>query len=264
LVFDSMSLWLAASLLVMAPTALAMLCTYLIRRYVGLERLSANNEVAGFTFATVGVLYAVLLAFAVIVVWEKFSDAEDHVALEAGAAATLYRLALGIEGEPGVALRAKLNAYLESAVTQDWPAMEKGKPSPQTTLAVANLYAVTLTYKPTDFRGAMLLEETLRQLNTLTEARRARVVKAAGIVPGVLWFVLFGGALLTVGFTFFFGNANLRAQSLMTGALSLLIFSGLLVILTIDQPFAGAVKVHPEALVDVLGELGGVRLPARH
>jgi hypothetical protein len=56
---------------------------------VSLERLSSNNEVAGFKFATVGVLYAVLLAFAVIVVWEKFSAAEDHVALEAAAAATL-------------------------------------------------------------------------------------------------------------------------------------------------------------------------------
>ena len=30
-------------------------------------------------------LYAVLLAFAVIVVWEKFAEADDDVALEAGA-----------------------------------------------------------------------------------------------------------------------------------------------------------------------------------
>ena len=62
-----------------------------------LARLRINNEVAGFKFATVGVLYAVLLAFAVIVVWEKFSDAENNVAQEAGAAATIYRLSWGIE-----------------------------------------------------------------------------------------------------------------------------------------------------------------------
>jgi hypothetical protein len=49
----------------------------------------------------------------------------------------------------------------------------------------------------------------------------------------------------------------------MTGALTLLIFSGLLVIVTIDQPFAGAVKVHPEALIEVAQEFGGVRVPER-
>ncbi len=49
-----------------------------VRRYVTLEKLTAHNEIAGFKFATVGVLYAVLLAFAIIVVWEKFSAAETN------------------------------------------------------------------------------------------------------------------------------------------------------------------------------------------
>jgi hypothetical protein len=35
------------------------------------------------------------------------------------------------------------------------------------------------------------------------------------------------------GFTFFFGAANVRAQSIMTGGVALLIFSGLLAILAI-------------------------------
>ena len=45
-----------------------------------------QHAVAGFKFATVGVLYAVLLAFAMIVVWGKFNVAENAVAKEAGAA----------------------------------------------------------------------------------------------------------------------------------------------------------------------------------
>jgi hypothetical protein len=230
--------------------------TFLARRLFTLKQLSSNNEVAGFKFATVGVLYAVLLAFAVIIVWEKFSDAESDVAREAGAAATLYRLIDGIDGESGPAVRTSLNLYLESAINQDWPAMEKGRPSVATTQALADLYANALKFRPTDFHGAMVLQEILRQLDNITEARRARLVKAAGIVPGVVWTVLFGGAVITIGFTFFFGTANLVAQSMMTGALSLLILSGLLVIVSIDQPFVGTVKVHPRPLELVL-QLGG-------
>jgi hypothetical protein len=88
-------LWLSGTLLLGVAILLAMASPVLVRRRVSLDRLRVSNEVAGFRFATVGVLYAVLLASAVIVVWEKFSEAEDAVAQEAGAAATLYRLADG-------------------------------------------------------------------------------------------------------------------------------------------------------------------------
>src|SRR5882757_2334459 len=252
----NLPLWLSAIFIVGVPTMLAMLGPLVIRRFVSLKNLSANNEVAGFKFATVGVTYAVLLAFAVFVVWEKFSDAESNVAREAGAAVNIYRLAQGIEGEPGPALSARLIAYLETAISEDWPAMERARVSPAVTRALDSLYAVALTYRPTDQRGAAVFAEILRQLDLVTEARRARLVSASGAVPGVVWLVLFGGAVITVGFTFFFGTENLRAQTIMAGAVALLIFSGLLVIVAIDHPFAGLAKVEPEALSLVLEDLG--------
>src|SRR5271156_4866049 len=101
----SAPLWLSGLLIVGVGTALSMLGPGLVRRYVTLERLTANNEIAGFKFATLGVLYAVLLAFAIIVVWEKFSDAETDVAQEAGAAATIYRLSQGMGEKPGATIR---------------------------------------------------------------------------------------------------------------------------------------------------------------
>ena len=245
-------LWLTALLLIGLTTALAMAGPALVRRRVDLNKLSTNNEVAGFKFATVGVLYAVLLGFAVIVVWEKFSDAENNVAQEASAAATVFRLADGVGGDAGNALRARLTDYLRAAIAKDWPAMERGEESPAVTQALNGVYAAALNFNPTDGRGVAVLTEILQQLNLMTQARRARLVLASGIVPGVIWMVLFGGAVVVVGFTFFFGTENLRAQTLMAGALSLLIFSGLLIIVTIDHPFAGAVKVQPEALSRVV------------
>ncbi len=261
MILTTRPLWLSGIVLIVLPALLAMLGPIVVRRRVGLERLSTNNEVAGFKFATVGVLYAVLLAFAVIIVWEKFSDAENDVAQEAGAATTIYRLAEGIGAGPGAAVRQRTTDYLRTAITQDWPAMAHGEPSPATTQALNGVYTALLTFAPHDLRGAALLSEILHQLDQVTQARRARLVMASGIVPGVVWLVLFGGAILTIGFTFFFGTENLRAQTMMTGILSVLIFSGLLIIIAIDHPFAGSVKVGPEALSAVLEEFGAASLP---
>ncbi len=257
-----MPLWLSILLVLIVPTALSMWGTSVVRSRFGVERLQTNNEVASFKFAAVGVLYAVLLAFAVIVVWESFSSAEDQVAKEAGAAATLYRLAGGMEPATRAVVVQKLNAYLESAVNDDWPAMENGTASPQTTRALDELYAAVLAGNGTDVRAAMLMHDTLQELNVLTEARRARIVKSIGIVPPLLWAVLVAGAIITVGFTYFFGTENLPAQRLMTGALAFLIFSGLLVIVAIDKPFRGPIMVHPEAILNVLEQLGHPPVPA--
>jgi Protein of unknown function (DUF4239) len=252
----TLPLWLAGILVVGVPVLLAMVGPVVVRRLVNVERLSVNNEVAGFKFASVGVLYAVLLGFAVIVVWQKFCDAENAVAQEASAAATIYHLTDGIGGQSGPALHQGMTAYLNAAIVEDWPAMESGTGSNVATRALAHVYAVMLKYKPRDRRDTALLTEILRELDLVTQARRARLVLASGVVPGVIWLVLFGGAFLTVSFTFFFGAENLRAQSLMAGALALLIFSGLLIIVAIDHPFAGTVKVGPEALSSVLEDFG--------
>jgi hypothetical protein len=248
--------WLSGLLLVGVPTAIAVAAQVMLRRSVGLERLRPNNEVAGFKFAVVGVTYAVMLAFAVIVVWEKFTEASNRVSQEAGAVATVYRLADGTDERISALMRNRLDAYLNTVIGTEWPAMERAEGSAAATRALGEVYSGALTLYPSDRRGEVLLAEILHQLDLVTQARRARLDSAAGIVPGIVWFVLFAGAVITVGFTFFFAAENLVAQAMMTGALCVLVLSGLLIIVAIDHPFAGSVKVEPEALSSVLHDFG--------
>lgn len=255
-------LWLSGMLIVGLPTVLAMFGPILVRRYVTLEKLAENNEVAGFKFSVVGVLYAVLLAFAIIVVWERFSDAEKNVAREAGAAATIYRLSQGINGQPGIALRGALTNYVRAVISEGWPAIERGSPSISVGEALDSVYKASLTLESPERRDTALVSEILHQLDTITELRRARLSAAEGLVPGLIWPILFGGAVITIAYTFFFGTKNLGAQTLMTGMLSIIIFSGLLTAIVIDQPFAGVVKVKPRALTDVLEDFGS--MPGDH
>jgi hypothetical protein len=258
---QSQPLWLSGLLLVGLPTGLAMLGAILVRRYVTLDRLTANNEVAGFKFAVVGVLYAVLLAFAIIVVWEKFTDADNIVAREAGAATNVYRLSYGVAEAPATSLRARLSDYLAATISDDWPAMEHANESSSARRALDAVYGSVLVSLSAQSHSA-LVAEILHQLDEITQARRSRLAAADGTVPGVIWPVLFGGAAVTIGFTFFFGSQNLLAQSFMTGLLSVVIFSGLWIVLVIDRPFSGAVTVAPDAIAKVLAEFGTT--PAAH
>ncbi len=246
-------LWLSGLFLVGLTSVLACFGPLIVRRFVALEKLTTNNEVAGFKFATVGVLYAVLLAFAIILVWEKYADADNTVEKEAGAAAALYHISSGLESNEASALKTALTAYLRSAVSNEWPAMEGGGESKKTHTALEALYnAVSMSAKSQG--SSPIASEIFRQIDDLTQARRARLEAAEGAVPGVVWAVLLVGAVLTISFTFFFGTINLRAQMLMTALLSVLIFSALLVVVVLDRPFSGTVKVGPNAITEVIAD----------
>ena len=105
----------------------------------------------------------------------------------------------------------------------------------------------------------MLFDSLLTELDLVTDARRERLALAEGVVPMFIWLVLFIGAALTLGFTFFFGMENLRAQVMMAGMLALVIFLALFVAISISHPFAGPISVTPEPLKLVLKDFG---LPA--
>ena len=87
-----LSAWLWSLLLVGGTVLLSIAGTLLVRRFVGVEVLERHNEVAGFIYAVLGVVYAVLLGFAAITVWERYDRAQASVAQEANDLADLYRM----------------------------------------------------------------------------------------------------------------------------------------------------------------------------
>lgn len=257
----ALPIWLSALLIVALPTVIFMCGPAVVRRLYGIENVVGNNEVAGFKFATLGVVYAVILGLAVIACWEKYAEAEGAATAEAGSVAAMYRLSGGLPAEAQAPLRQSLDAYVQAVIESDWPAMASGGESQDARRALDSVYAATLALPAADGRSETLLADMLERLDSITEARRVRIALAEGVVPGVVWLILGIGAALTLAFTFFFGLENLKAQVAMTGMLALIIFLALFVAISINHPFTGSVRVAPKALEIVLSELGQAQPP---
>src|SRR5262245_20800075 len=71
--------WSWIVLLVLALPATAAAGALLVRRAVGPDVLARHNDVAGFIYAVIGVVYAVLIGFTAIMVWEQFRNAQEGV-----------------------------------------------------------------------------------------------------------------------------------------------------------------------------------------
>ena len=83
---DRVPLWLVGLIVMIVAQTYAIGLMLLTRSTFGVSRLAENNEVAGFKFA----VYAVLLAFVVVAVWEEYRNTEAAVRNDAKAAVDLH------------------------------------------------------------------------------------------------------------------------------------------------------------------------------
>lgn len=202
---------------------------------------------AGYFITIYGTPYAVLLAFAVFVVWVDFKEAESNFELEANQMADLYRMAQAFPETCSTPIQDALNGYLTSILQHEFPAMAEGHESPRTLQALQNVWSAYRACGVTDSKSQVFYERSIGRLNELGNYRRLRILKSQGIVPTILWCVLGTGAVLLVGFTYFFG-LNLRSQALMTAVLAGFLAFSLYLIYSLDLPFAGFARVSPEAM----------------
>ncbi|RBP16444.1 uncharacterized protein DUF4239 [Roseiarcus fermentans] len=244
-------LWELIVLVVLAPTAVAVGLQIVVRRWAGFERLEVNNELAGFLFGAIGVFYSVLLAFVVVAVWEKFSEGQTSVARESAAASALFHYAEGAEPQ-AIALRDRVVDYLKLTIEKDWRAMAAESADLETSQALDAVYRAAMALNRTGTRSAPDMTAVFTQVDNLNLARRVRLHLSTGLLPDVIWLVLFAGAGLTIYFTLFFGSRNAAAQLAMTAILSIVLTSGLVIIISLDHPFSGPVHIEPESLEQVL------------
>ncbi|MFE0458454.1 hypothetical protein ACFW1A_04225 [Kitasatospora sp. NPDC058965] len=229
----------------------------LLQRWVPHPIRETHNDVAGFIFAAVGVLYAVLLGFVVITVWTNNDAARKTTFEEADALAGIYWISRDLPAPLGPQLEQQTLAYARTVQDTEWPLMADHHSSPAATQLVYQMRDSVFSINPANSQQQVLYEHAVSHLENLASERRARLNQVDDEVPVLLWVALIVGGVLTVGFTFLFGLSNTLAHTLMVLSLGALVVVSLLLIKEMDFPFAGATAVKPTAF-DVFLQ----RLPA--
>lgn len=244
------TVWLGVGLVALC-VGVSLLGLIFVRRRFDRDNLQKHQEVAGFVIAVVGVIYAVLLAFVVVIVWEDFGSADTTANNEADAVGNLYRDAIGIGGIQGQRLDRAVQAYAVSVADVEWPYMAKhleGNGDTENALNVVWSDVKRLSVPASATTASDFDAEAIRDVSLATEDRRTRILQSSSQIPGTLWAVLILGGIITIAFTYFFGVESLWHHALMVSALAALIALSLLVILTLNLPYTGDVAVKPEAM----------------
>jgi hypothetical protein len=224
----------------------------LVRHFFKVDYFKRHHDIAGPIFSTIGVVYAVMLGFVLVVVWQGFDETRNNAILEANCYADIYRNLTGLPEPLRGQAREALDTYVNNIIEDEWPAMAVGERSLKVQVLAADYWNMMAGYEPVTESQKIFYQMILDKMNQAGELRRQRLADSVSGINPVLWFVLLAGGLITIAFTFFFGSDNIKAQMIMTTLLSLLIVLILYTTLSLDFPFSGDVHISPQSFQQVL------------
>jgi len=228
----------------------------LVRRW-RLENLEEYRETAGLIYTTAGVLYAVVLGFVVVTVWEDYSRAEMTVRDEANALADLYRISDTLDPAFRGQIRSRLEDYVSAAIQQEWPALARGQHSADTAAQALSLLHALTRYTPPAARESALYAEMLKHATRFIDSRRERHEAAQLGVQPALWWVLLLGSVLIIGFSCLFVVRSVLMHIAVVTIPAALIGMMFFLIVAMDSPFRGGMAIEPAPLQQLLDDWRG-------
>lgn len=253
---DALAGWSNISIVIGFTVALLVVLVLVQRlgRLLPEEGREARALAALDTFKVLGPLAGVFLSFSLVQAISQFRTADVNVTREA---ADIYQLDRALNGASSLTdtrpARVALRAYVRDVIGQEWPAMHKGRESPETAQALLRLQVAVdamLEELPADVRFSNDID---KNLDDIQDDRATRLGIAHGGLPAVMWSVL--AALFTLLFAcsaFLQGSAARHPLPILyiagLGLLSALLF-------IMDRPFQGELNVSPAALVKIQGQL---------
>ncbi|MDR5771232.1 MULTISPECIES: hypothetical protein [unclassified Caballeronia] len=220
------------------------------RRYSAARAADEDESAVADTIASaIATLSALLLAFVVVVVWEKYNAIRDTVANETGAIHNLMRETQRLPEPRRSQILGLLQSYTEQVRDNDWPILASTgkKPIDQVPLADATLdrlwRAVIVTDEPQDHT---LNDAIVAELKELNVNRTHRFALARDGVTGPLWLLLILSSVATVALTIF------RYRQLSRKHMPIFLFYAaflgamLWLVADSDDPFGGTQRIRAD------------------
>jgi hypothetical protein len=238
--------WLDLGIFVGA-LVVASLAVHLVHKHWSHEDRRKHTDVAGFIFAGVAVLYAVMVGFVVLVGWEGLNSARATTYSEANQLANVYWASHYLPAPLGPAIADLTVAYANTVVDSEWPLMSQGESSPKAQAILNQIREDVFAFQPRTGQQQALYEQELANVNDLSAARRTRLVSMSDTVPEPLWVALIFGGVITVAFCLLFGLENKVVHIAMVAGVAALVTISLLLVKDMQYPFAGDPHIGPEA-----------------
>ncbi len=242
----------AVLLFVVLPSVLTVVVSVAIRRARSVEALIENNDFGAIAYPVIGLIYGVFLAFAVVIVWQQFSDAQSSTYHEVTSLGQLWRDTQAFPADTQHRMHGLIRTYVDAVQGREWPSMARGEADAVTAAAYDNIWRAYYGYTPRGETDRAFFAKSLDELNDVGRYRQERLLYSQSKMPGLMWAFLIFGAVVTIGLSFFLGTKQAWTHACMCASIAALVCFSLVLILSMSRPFSGDVSIDNSIYVGLL------------
>ena len=227
----------------------------LTRKRIQHDLLTENHAVSGFIYNAVCVVYAVLIAFVVFVIWSKLEVTNSKIEGEANNLLNLYYDASAFPDTTKKDIQGTIREYVKRVTNEEWKALSYGGRDDEAAKLFVKLNRIYMSVNSNMVANPEVISQSMSNMKDLREYRRHRLLSSKQNMPAILWVVLILSAVILVVFTFLFSVRSVWQNNVMT---AFLIFANVLIlylVYVLDNPFVGHDAIKPEAfqpLIDMV------------
>jgi ABC-type multidrug transport system fused ATPase/permease subunit len=224
-------------LLILFFAGINIVVTGLSHRFLlGKTQEEKTNEITGVIFSVVTGFYALLLSFVVFQALDKYNNVQKDADTEASSAKSLYRQ---IKHYPDTAvvsaLKKEFMNYAKLVVTEEYPYMENKKQSELTLNSFEKVFEIIEKLNHTN--DSIKLKAPSMVLSVV-ELSKYRSLRIGSLIIAIL------ASLLNI--------KNHRYKLFLFGLMGAFIGLIIFLIITLDHPFAGSIKIKPSGYETIL------------
>lgn len=228
----------------------ALVGLFLSRRYLVHWRSTADGPVVAAVAAMVMTLFALVLAFAVVTLYDQFSAATDSVSGEANDLAQVVRDSHAFPEAEQMKIQSAVRAYIVEVRGKEFGLMHAGKEDEVASDRLQDIFTAFQSYNPRTTAELAFYNSAVDQLNDAVTQRRARLEAVDSALPSAFAALLFLTAIVSILTTFFLSTENATLEVVLVACVAVIVGAGMLTVLLLQYPFSGSVAVSSRPFVE--------------
>ena len=221
----------------------------LVRRFVSPETRERASQTASVTLQVTATIYAILIAFVIVDAYGQLRDTQEQISQKASSLAIVYENSRDLPDPAGTAIRSVALDYARAVVARGIPRLEEtDEPDLPTDRALEKLFREVQRYEPTSDSQRVAYDNTVRALDDVVATRAQLLDSARATIPNTLLALLVVIGLVVMAVATLLDTRHRSSHLFMLSALALVIWLTIALVVSLDYPFSGLIRVTDQPL----------------
>lgn len=228
---------------------LTLLFDIVMRHFVAPETRERATSTASVTLQVTATIYAILIAFVIVDAYGQIRDVQGELSQKAAELSVVVANSRALPEPQGADIRKAALAYARAVVNDGLPRLEEtGRPSRPSDEKLEALFRQVQRADAVTEGDRVAFQETITALDAVVRSRESLISSSGATIPNSLLGLLFVIGMTVMAVATMLDTRHRRSHLFILSSLALVIWLTLALVVSMDYPFSGPVRVTDQPL----------------